>query len=105
MDKNLPIAPEAIGNYVTYKKIGNYVYTSGHVPITENYGPRHGDSIMDGWLKQFRNLLKMRPYINFTIVHDNPPEYMYHLQTGTDLGNSKVISYAEFEKVLTPSQA
>ena len=35
MDKNLPIAPEAIGNYVTYKKIGNYVYTSGHVPITE----------------------------------------------------------------------
>ena len=35
MDNNLPIAPEAIGNYVTYKKIGNYVYTSGHVPITE----------------------------------------------------------------------
>ena len=35
MDNNLPIAPEAIGNYVTYKKIGTYVYTSGHVPITE----------------------------------------------------------------------
>ena len=35
MSKDLPIAPEAIGNYVTYKKIGNYVYTSGHVPITE----------------------------------------------------------------------
>ncbi len=28
-------APEAIGNYVTYKKIGNFVYTSGHVPVTE----------------------------------------------------------------------
>ena len=32
---NLPKAPEAIGNYVTYKKIGNCVYTSGHVPVTE----------------------------------------------------------------------
>tara|TARA_B100001093_G_C26571990_1_gene903343 strand:- start:208 stop:624 length:417 start_codon:yes stop_codon:yes gene_type:complete len=35
MDKDLPIAPEAIGNYVTYKKVGQYVYTSGHVPITK----------------------------------------------------------------------
>ena len=32
---NLPKAPQAIGNYVTYKKIGNFVYTSGHVPVTE----------------------------------------------------------------------
>ena len=72
---------------------------------TENYGPRHGDEIMNAWLKQFRDLLKMRPYINFIIVHDNPPEYMDHLQTGTDLGNSKVINYNEFEKILTPSQA
>ena len=70
---------------------------------TENYGPRHGDTIFDGWLKQFRDLLKMRPYCKFTIVHDNPPDYLNHLQTGTDLGNSKVISYKEFEKVLTPS--
>ena len=36
MDKNLPKAPEAIGNYVTYKKVGNFVYTSGHVPITSS---------------------------------------------------------------------
>ena len=36
MDKNLPTAPEAIGNYVTYKKVGNYVYTSGHVPISDD---------------------------------------------------------------------
>tara|TARA_Y100001970_G_scaffold38544_1_gene47502 strand:+ start:840 stop:1256 length:417 start_codon:yes stop_codon:yes gene_type:complete len=35
MNKNLPNAPDAIGNYVTYKKIGNFVYTSGHVPFTE----------------------------------------------------------------------
>ncbi len=70
---------------------------------TENYGPREGDTIFDGWLKQFRDHLKMRPYCNFTIVHDDPPEYLNHLQTGTDLGNSKVISYKEFEKVLTPS--
>lgn len=36
MDKNLPTAPEAIGNYVTYKKVGNFVFTSGHVPISDD---------------------------------------------------------------------
>lgn len=72
---------------------------------TEIYGERHGDSIMDGWLKQFRNMLKMRPYINFTLVHDNPPEYLNYLQTGTDQGNSRVISYEDFEQVLTPSKS
>ena len=42
MDRNLPTAPEAIGNYVTYKKVGNFVYTSGHVPISNDkkYMPR-----------------------------------------------------------------
>ena len=35
MNKELPKAPKAAGNYVTVKKIGNYIYTSGHVPITE----------------------------------------------------------------------
>lgn len=69
---------------------------------TDNYGERHGDDIFEGWLKQFRDLLKLRPYCNFTVVHDNPPDFLNHLQTGTDLGNSKVISYAEFEKVLAP---
>ncbi|HAI40643.1 MAG TPA: hypothetical protein DCM40_22370, partial [Maribacter sp.] len=58
--------------------------------------------VYDGWLKQFRDMLKMRPYVNYTVVHDDPPEYMNYFQTGTDLGNSKVISYDEFEKILTP---
>jgi len=69
---------------------------------TNCYGERHDDKIFEGWLKQFRDMLKMRPYVNYTVVHNDPPEYLNHLQTGTDLGNSKVISYAEFEKVLTP---
>ena len=72
---------------------------------TPNYGERNDDKIFDGWLKQFRDMIKMRPYVNYIIVHDNPPEYLNNLQTGTDLGNSKVISYNEFEKVLTPSKA
>ena len=63
---------------------------------TECYGERNNDHIFEGWLKQFRDMLKMRPYVNYTIVHDNPPEYLNHLQTGSDLGNSKVISYQEF---------
>ena len=67
---------------------------------TENYGPRTDDKIFEGWLKQFRDMLKMRPYVNYTVVHDSPPEYLNHLQTGTDLGNSRVISYKEFENEL-----
>jgi hypothetical protein len=63
---------------------------------TSNYGERHDDAIFDGWLKQFRRFIKQRPYCNFTIVHDNPPEFLNNLQTGTDLGNSKTISYKEF---------
>jgi len=62
---------------------------------TENYGQRQSDSIFEGWLKQFRDHIKMRPYCNFTVVHDNPPDYLNHLQTGTDLGNSRLMSYKE----------
>ena len=31
----MPEAPKAAGNYVTVKKIGDFIYTSGHVPITD----------------------------------------------------------------------
>lgn len=36
MDEALPLPPKAIGNYVTYKKSGNLIFTSGHVPISDN---------------------------------------------------------------------
>ena len=36
MNKKLPPPPESIGNYVTYKKVDNTIYTSGHVPISED---------------------------------------------------------------------
>ena len=32
----MPEAPKAAGNYVTVKKIGDFIYTSGHVPITND---------------------------------------------------------------------
>jgi hypothetical protein len=68
---------------------------------TENYGERHSDAIFEQWLKQFRDHLKMRPYCHFTIVHDNPPDFLNYLQTGTDLGNSSLMTYKEFnDKVL-----
>ena len=35
MNDKLPEAPKAAGNYVTVKKIGDFLYTSGHVPITD----------------------------------------------------------------------
>ena len=70
---------------------------------TDNYGERNDDKIFDGWLKQFRDMLKMRPYVNYTVVHDNPPEYLNYLQTGTDLGNSRIMSYKEFEDTVLAS--
>ena len=36
MDKYLPKAPKAVGNYTTIKKIGNFIYTSGHVSISDD---------------------------------------------------------------------
>ena len=35
MNDKLPEAPKAAGNYVTVRKIGDFIYTSGHVPITD----------------------------------------------------------------------
>ena len=35
MNDKLPEAPKAAGNYVTVKQIGDFIYTSGHVPITD----------------------------------------------------------------------
>jgi len=70
---------------------------------TENYGERHSDTVFDGWLKQFRDMLKLRPYVNYIMVHDNPPEYMHNVQTGTDMGNSSIISYKEFEDTVLAS--
>ena len=70
---------------------------------TENYGERNNDTVFTGWLKQFRDLLKMRPYVNYTVVHDSPPDFMNYLQTGTDLGNSFLMSYKEFEDTVLSS--
>ena len=67
---------------------------------TENYGPRHDNKIFEAWLKQFRDYLKMRPYCNFFVVHDNPPDYLNYLQTGTDLKNSKLMTYKEFTDII-----
>jgi enamine deaminase RidA (YjgF/YER057c/UK114 family) len=30
---NFPEAPKAVGNYITLKRAGNLIYTSGHIPI------------------------------------------------------------------------
>jgi len=68
---------------------------------TEFYGERHSDVIFDAWLQQFRTLIKQRPYCQFTIVHNSPTLPMHHLQTGTDLKNTQLMTYKEFtEKVL-----
>ena len=53
MNDKLPEAPKAAGNYVTVKKIGDFIYTSGHVPITDEkkiIGKIHNEiSIEEGY--------------------------------------------------------
>ena len=72
---------------------------------SENYGERHSDQIFDVWLTQLRHIIKKRPYCNFTIVHDNPPEYLHNLQTGVDLKNTTQMSYKEFNGKVLDSKA
>jgi hypothetical protein len=63
---------------------------------SKNYGERNSDMIFTEWYSTFRKIIKQRPYCNFIIVHDDPPNYLYNTQTGTDLGNTKLITYREF---------
>ncbi len=36
MENNLPKPPKAVGNYTTIKRVNDIIYTSGHVPITDD---------------------------------------------------------------------
>ena len=63
---------------------------------TKNYGPRHSDVIFEIWLSQFRQIQKMRPYCNWTVVHDNPPEYLKVSNPSANFGKFKILSYKEF---------
>ncbi len=63
---------------------------------TENYGKRHSDIIFEVWLTQFRQLQKMRPYCNWIVVHDDPPEYLKVSNPSANFGKFKILSYKEF---------
>ncbi len=63
---------------------------------TKNYGPRNSDIIFEGWLSQFRQLQIMRPYCNWTVVHDDPPDYLKVSNPSANFGKFKILSYKEF---------
>jgi hypothetical protein len=63
---------------------------------SKNYGKRNSDTVFVEWFATFRKMIKQRPYCNFIIVHDNPPDYLNYTQTGVDLGNTKLITYNKF---------
>ena len=63
---------------------------------TENYGKRHSDIIFEVWLTQFRQIQKMRPYCNWVVVHDDPPEYLKVSNPSANFGKFKILSYKEF---------
>ncbi len=66
---------------------------------TDCYGERHSDTIFEPWIQQYKSICKKRPYCNFTVVHDTPPDFLKVIP----LQNHKIMSYAEFtEKVLDP---
>ena len=74
----------------------NNIYQS-----TENYGDRHSDTIFEPWLYQYRSICKMRPYVNFTVVHDNAPDYIHTIP----FENHKLISYKEFNDTVLNQSA
>jgi len=63
---------------------------------TKNYGPRNSDIIFENWLRQFRQLQIMRPYCNWTVVHDNPPDYLKVSNPSANFGKFKILNYKEF---------
>ena len=63
---------------------------------TKNYGPRNSDIIFESWLSQFRQLQIMRPYCNWTVVHDDPPDYLKVSNPSANFGKFKILSYKEF---------
>jgi hypothetical protein len=63
---------------------------------TKNYGPRHNDVIFEAWLTQFRQIQKMRPYCNWTVVHDDPPDYLKVSNPSANFGKFKILNYKEF---------
>lgn len=68
---------------------------------TKHYGPRDGDHIFEAWLRQWRQIQLMRPYCNFSIVHDNPPEFLKVSNPSANKNKFALYSYKEFnEKVL-----
>jgi hypothetical protein len=67
---------------------------------TECYGERNGGDIFESWYSTLRRIIKQRPYCNFTVVHDNPPEYLNHMQTGINLKNTFKMTYAEFTETV-----
>jgi len=67
---------------------------------TPNYGERHGDTIFEGWLGHFRGLQKMRLDCKFTVVHDNPPDFLTVSMPGAEDGRFKNITYKEFTDII-----
>lgn len=67
---------------------------------SKNYGERHSNTIFSEWYAQFRKIIKQRPYCRFTVVHNNPPEYFNHMQTGVDLKNTELMDYESFTKTV-----
>ena len=63
---------------------------------TKNYGPRHSDIIFEAWLTQFRQIQKMRPYCNWFVVHNDPPDYLKVSNPSANFGKFKILNYKEF---------
>ena len=67
------------------------------------YGERHSDTIYTGWLSQFRSLQVMRPNCKFTVVHDNPPDYIQVSNPAANENRFKIINCKTFmDEVLAP---
>ena len=67
---------------------------------TKHYGPRDSENIFQGWLDQWRNLQRMRPYCTFNLVHDNPPDFLLVSNPSKNIGKWNHLTYEEFNDTI-----
>lgn len=67
---------------------------------SKHYGPRNGEDIFQGWLDQWRDLQRMRPYCTFNLVHDNPPDFLLVSNPSKNIGKWNHLTYEQFNDTI-----
>ena len=67
---------------------------------SKHYGPRDGEDVFQGWLDQWRDLQRMRPYCTFNLVHDDPPDFLLVSNPSKNIGKWNHLTYKQFNDTI-----